>query len=108
MRSPQAFSRGNASLVDERDARTAAGQHEGGDTARRTRSDDHHVEAPIVHRRCLMRDGTVPSTAEERRCSGQQTDPNRFAQDLFAPLPRRYDLLEHLLSLGQNGAGDAR
>ena len=30
------------------------------------------------------------------------TDPNHFAQDLFAPLPRRYDLLEHLLSLGQN------
>jgi demethylmenaquinone methyltransferase / 2-methoxy-6-polyprenyl-1,4-benzoquinol methylase len=30
-------------------------------------------------------------------------DPNRFAQDLFRPLPRRYDLLEALLSLGQNG-----
>ena len=34
----------------------------------------------------------------------QQTaaDPNRFAQDLFRPLPRRYDLLEELLSFGQN------
>ena len=31
------------------------------------------------------------------------TDPNRFAQDLFRALPRRYDLLEELLSLGQNG-----
>ncbi|MDQ1511761.1 MAG: demethylmenaquinone methyltransferase / 2-methoxy-6-polyprenyl,4-benzoquinol methylase [Actinomycetota bacterium] len=30
------------------------------------------------------------------------TDPNRFAQDLFRALPRRYDLLEELLSLGQN------
>jgi demethylmenaquinone methyltransferase/2-methoxy-6-polyprenyl-1,4-benzoquinol methylase len=30
------------------------------------------------------------------------TDPNRFAQDLFRPLPHRYDLLEELLSLGQN------
>jgi demethylmenaquinone methyltransferase/2-methoxy-6-polyprenyl-1,4-benzoquinol methylase len=30
------------------------------------------------------------------------TDPNRFAQDLFRPLPRRYDFLEELLSLGQN------
>ena len=30
------------------------------------------------------------------------TDPNRFAQDLFRPLPRRYDLLEELLSFGQN------
>jgi demethylmenaquinone methyltransferase / 2-methoxy-6-polyprenyl-1,4-benzoquinol methylase len=34
----------------------------------------------------------------------QQTaaEPNRFAQDLFRSLPRRYDLLEALLSLGQN------
>jgi demethylmenaquinone methyltransferase / 2-methoxy-6-polyprenyl-1,4-benzoquinol methylase len=29
-------------------------------------------------------------------------EPNRFAQDLFRPLPRRYDFLEELLSLGQN------
>ncbi len=29
-------------------------------------------------------------------------DPNRFAQDLFRPLPRHYDVLEELLSLGQN------
>ena len=29
-------------------------------------------------------------------------DPNRFAQDLFRPLPHRYDLLEEVLSLGQN------
>jgi len=30
-------------------------------------------------------------------------DPNRFARDLFAPLPARYDLLEEILSFGQNG-----
>jgi demethylmenaquinone methyltransferase/2-methoxy-6-polyprenyl-1,4-benzoquinol methylase len=29
-------------------------------------------------------------------------DPNRFARELFAPLPRRYDVLEDVLSLGQN------
>ncbi len=29
-------------------------------------------------------------------------DPNRFAQDLFTPLPRRYDRLAELLSMGQN------
>ena len=29
-------------------------------------------------------------------------DPNRFAQDLFRPLPRRYDVIEELLSFGQN------
>jgi demethylmenaquinone methyltransferase / 2-methoxy-6-polyprenyl-1,4-benzoquinol methylase len=30
-------------------------------------------------------------------------NPNRFAQELFTGLPRRYDLLEAILSLGQNG-----
>ncbi|HZJ25988.1 MAG TPA: class I SAM-dependent methyltransferase, partial [Acidimicrobiia bacterium] len=29
-------------------------------------------------------------------------DSNRFARELFQPLPRRYDVLEALLSLGQN------
>jgi len=29
-------------------------------------------------------------------------DPNRFARDLFAPLPGRYDLLAEVLSFGQN------
>ena len=29
-------------------------------------------------------------------------DPNRFARELFTGLPRRYDLLEAILSLGQN------
>ncbi len=29
-------------------------------------------------------------------------DPNRFAQDLFQPLPSRYDVIEELLSFGQN------
>jgi demethylmenaquinone methyltransferase/2-methoxy-6-polyprenyl-1,4-benzoquinol methylase len=30
-------------------------------------------------------------------------DPNRFAQELFTPLPQRYDRLAELLSMGQNG-----
>jgi demethylmenaquinone methyltransferase / 2-methoxy-6-polyprenyl-1,4-benzoquinol methylase len=29
--------------------------------------------------------------------------PNRFARELFAPLPSRYDRLEEILSFGQNG-----
>jgi demethylmenaquinone methyltransferase/2-methoxy-6-polyprenyl-1,4-benzoquinol methylase len=33
---------------------------------------------------------------------GELNRVNRFAQDLFRPLPRRYDRLEALLSLGQN------
>ena len=31
------------------------------------------------------------------------TDPNGFARELFSGLPRHYDFLEELLSLGQNG-----
>ncbi len=33
----------------------------------------------------------------------EPVDPNRFAQDLFSPLPDRYDRLAELLSMGQNG-----
>ena len=29
--------------------------------------------------------------------------PNRFARDLFDPLPARYDRLAEILSFGQNG-----
>jgi demethylmenaquinone methyltransferase/2-methoxy-6-polyprenyl-1,4-benzoquinol methylase len=32
-----------------------------------------------------------------------KSDPNRFARELFAPLPSRYDRLAELLSMGQNG-----
>lgn len=32
-----------------------------------------------------------------------EEDANRFAQQLFAPLPGRYDRLAELLSMGQNG-----
>jgi demethylmenaquinone methyltransferase/2-methoxy-6-polyprenyl-1,4-benzoquinol methylase len=32
----------------------------------------------------------------------EPVDPNRFAQDLFSPLPDRYDRLAELLSMGQN------
>lgn len=38
----------------------------------------------------------------ERAVGQSRTDPNRFAQELFADLPRRYDLLEEVLSFGQN------
>jgi demethylmenaquinone methyltransferase/2-methoxy-6-polyprenyl-1,4-benzoquinol methylase len=31
------------------------------------------------------------------------SDPNRFAKQLFTPLPDRYDRLAELLSMGQNG-----
>jgi demethylmenaquinone methyltransferase/2-methoxy-6-polyprenyl-1,4-benzoquinol methylase len=39
-----------------------------------------------------------PDRGPERR-----DEPNAFAQQLFTGLPRRYDLLEAILSLGQNG-----
>jgi demethylmenaquinone methyltransferase/2-methoxy-6-polyprenyl-1,4-benzoquinol methylase len=32
-----------------------------------------------------------------------EDQPNQFAQELFTPLPNRYDRLAELLSLGQNG-----
>lgn len=32
----------------------------------------------------------------------RRTEPTRFAQSLFSPLPRRYDLLAEVLSMGQN------
>ncbi len=33
----------------------------------------------------------------------EHEDPNRFAQELYTPLPRRYDRLAEVLSMGQNG-----
>jgi len=39
-----------------------------------------------------------PTSTQERLA-----DPNRLAQELFTGLPKRYDLLEAILSLGQNG-----
>ena len=33
----------------------------------------------------------------------ESVEPNRFAQELFSPLPDRYDRLAELLSMGQNG-----
>ncbi len=32
-----------------------------------------------------------------------RSDPNQFAQNLFTPLPSRYDRLAEILSMGQNG-----
>jgi demethylmenaquinone methyltransferase/2-methoxy-6-polyprenyl-1,4-benzoquinol methylase len=37
-----------------------------------------------------------------QQTAGDLNRVNRFAQDLFRPLPQRYDRLEALLSLGQN------
>ncbi len=39
---------------------------------------------------------------DEPAHGGISGDPNRFARDLFARLPARYDLLAEILSLGQN------
>lgn len=47
----------------------------------------------------------MPSARGPRPAPAQESlaDPNRFARELFTGLPRRYDLLEAVLSLGQNG-----
>jgi demethylmenaquinone methyltransferase/2-methoxy-6-polyprenyl-1,4-benzoquinol methylase len=46
----------------------------------------------------------VPSAQTQGPAPAPQpaTDPNQFAQELFTGLPKRYDLLEEILSLGQN------
>jgi demethylmenaquinone methyltransferase / 2-methoxy-6-polyprenyl-1,4-benzoquinol methylase len=43
----------------------------------------------------------VPLPAAES--TPASTERNRFAQNLFAPLPQRYDRLAEILSFGQNG-----
>ena len=37
-----------------------------------------------------------------RAVARSRADPNRFARQLFDGLPRRYDVLEEVLSFGQN------
>src|SRR5438309_180502 len=56
--------------------------------------------------------GPDPTTTTSKRAPATRrllyvrvrgTDPNRFARALFSGLPRRYDLLAEVLSMGQNG-----
>jgi demethylmenaquinone methyltransferase / 2-methoxy-6-polyprenyl-1,4-benzoquinol methylase len=41
-------------------------------------------------------------TPNQHEVARSRREPNRFAQQLFSGLPRRYDVLEELLSFGQN------
>jgi demethylmenaquinone methyltransferase / 2-methoxy-6-polyprenyl-1,4-benzoquinol methylase len=41
-------------------------------------------------------------TPSQHEVARSRREPNRFAQQLFSGLPRRYDVLEELLSFGQN------
>src|SRR5262249_45361747 len=54
--------------------------------------------------RSRARAWTRPYSQTRQDCIEVQLrdDPNRFAQDLFTGLPRRYDVLEGVLSFGQN------
>jgi demethylmenaquinone methyltransferase / 2-methoxy-6-polyprenyl-1,4-benzoquinol methylase len=45
----------------------------------------------------------LPATPPPTAPPSTSTERNRFAQDLFTPLPRRYDRLAEVLSFGQNG-----
>jgi demethylmenaquinone methyltransferase/2-methoxy-6-polyprenyl-1,4-benzoquinol methylase len=45
----------------------------------------------------------ILSSLEEGMPTDVASDRNRFAQQLFAPLPKRYDQLAEVLSMGQNG-----
>ena len=50
-----------------------------------------------------MPSSPAPSPDRVRPDPRQIEEPNGFAQDLFTGLPRRYDRLAELLSMGQNG-----
>ena len=45
----------------------------------------------------------ILSPLEERMPTDIAADRNLFAQELFASLPKRYDRLAEILSMGQNG-----
>src|SRR5271166_4531244 len=58
-----------------------------------------HAPAPVT---ALSR-WSPRRTRENPAMPDDLSGPNRFARDLFAPLPARYDRLAELLSFGQNG-----
>src|SRR5215471_13545775 len=90
-----------------------------------------HLRTQVVHRSARVRSGVSARTSAPRSQPRWRTarqgrnvnvgeprgvpvplpatlpptavPPNRFAQDLFAPLPGRYDALAEVLSFGQNG-----
>ena len=105
MRSPQALSLGKARLVEQGHLGPTPGQHQGGDAAGGAGAHDQRVEARRAHaappgpRRATVR-SSHPRRRHER---ADRRDPNRFAQQLFTPLPERYDRLAEILSMGQNG-----
>ena len=69
---------------------------------RRRRPARRSASSSLDSSRALAGYGEIFASEEghEREHAG---DPNRFAQQLFTPLPERYDRLAEVLSMGQNG-----
>src|SRR5215469_12957731 len=74
----------------------------------RRRSERHSRRAEA--RTCAWRYGCggtvarwIPGETGEPSMPDDISGPNRFARDLFGPLPARYDRLAEILSFGQNG-----
>ncbi len=91
-------------FVDQGDIHPGPGKHKSGDTARRSASDDEHVKAGHAH------PAPPPSriysgifSPMEERMPTETRGRNLFAQQLFSSLPKRYDQLAEVLSMGQNG-----
>ena len=99
---------GKGGLVEQGHPGARSSQHHGGDAPGRAGADDQDVESGRRHRASpsVARGGSAESRAGSAMLfdrDGHHRRRNRFAQQLFAPLPERYDLLAEVLSLGQNG-----
>ena len=93
-------------FVDQGDLCPAPSKHEGGDAARWAAPDDEHVKARQAHPAPFACLGSTVRSSHPREEACRRTiagDRNRFAQQLFASLPKRYDQLAEVLSMGQNG-----
>ena len=102
--SPHALSRGKVDLSTKATS-TRPRKHKGGDTARWAAPDDEHVKAGQPPCSFRLFGSTVRSSHPWRNECRQDAagDRNRFAQQLFSSLPKRYDKLAEVLSMGQNG-----
>ena len=96
---------GEGRLVEKGHLRPTPGEHQGGDAAGGTGAHDQCVEAGRAHAAPPGSSGYGEIIAPRGGTMSVKIagDRNRFAQQLFTPLPERYDRLAEILSMGQNG-----
>jgi demethylmenaquinone methyltransferase/2-methoxy-6-polyprenyl-1,4-benzoquinol methylase len=71
--------------------------------AGRNSADRNPAEPDPAEPNSVEPDPAEPNSAEPDSAERAAARRNRFARRLFAPLPERYDRLEAVLSMGQNG-----